>query len=197
MGTAQPGAWSKQVQKGYTATVSADAKETFVSEVKSLLPGIRPTNVILALGCAGLIGVGLYFQYVLGLIPCALCITQRVFIIAVGVVAAIAAITGFTGLGRRVCAGFGVLFAVVGGGFSSRQLWLQSLPEDMVPACGPSLGYMLENFPLGQAFSLLLQGDGNCAETVWTFLGVSIPGWTLVAFIGLAAINLWQLVRKA
>lgn len=167
-----------------------------MSEVKTLLPGIRSTNVILAVGCAGLIGIGLYFQYALGLIPCALCITQRVFIIAVGVVAAIAAVAGFTGLGRRVCAVLGVLLAVIGGGFSSRQLWLQSLPEDMVPACGPSLGYMLENFPLGQAFSLLLQGDGNCAETVWTFLGVSIPGWTLVAFIGLAAINVWQLVRK-
>lgn len=167
-----------------------------MSVVKFVVPGIRPTNVILALGCAALIGIGLYFQHGLGLLPCALCITQRIFIIAVGVVAAVAALFALQGVGRRVCAGLGVVLALVGASFSSRQLWLQSLPEDQVPACGPSLGYMLENFPLGQAFELLLQGDGNCAETVWTFLGVSIPGWTLVAFIGLAAVNLWQGVRK-
>lgn len=182
---------------GYTATVSANAKETFVLDINSLLPGVRPTNFILALGCAGLIGVGLIFQYVVGLAPCALCITQRVFIIAVGLLAAVAAVAGFSGLGRRICAGLGVLMAVIGGCFSIRQLWLQSLPEDQVPACGPSLGYMLENFPLGQAFNLLLQGDGNCADTLWTFLGVSIPGWTLVAFAGLVAINVWQILRQA
>ena len=167
-------------------------------EVKSLLPGIRLTNIIIAVGCATLIAIGLlYFQRGLGLLPCALCVTQRVFIIAVGVVAVIAAITGSTGLTRRLCAGLGIILALIGAGFASRHIWLQNLPEDLVPACGPSLGYMLENFPLGQAFNLLLQGDGNCADTVWTFMGISIPGWTLVAFIGLAAINLWQLVRKA
>jgi len=168
-----------------------------VSEEKSLLPGVRLTNLILALGCAGLIVMGVfYFQQALGLMPCALCITQRVFIIAVGVVAAVAAAFGLCGVPRRICAGLGIVLAIIGGGFSSRQLWLQSLPEDLVPACGPSLGYMLENFPLSQALQLLLQGDGNCAEVSWTFLGLSIPGWTLVAFIGLALINLWQLLRK-
>ncbi|WP_317932516.1 disulfide bond formation protein B [Halioxenophilus sp. WMMB6] len=163
----------------------------------SLMPGIRLTNLILALGSAGLIGVGLYFQYQLGLTPCALCITQRIFIIAVGVTAAVAALLGVRYGWRRVLAGLGMLLAIIGGGFSSRQLWLQSLPEDLVPACGPSLGYILDAFPLKDALAVLLRGDGNCAEVVWTFLGVSIPGWTLVAFIGLALINLWQILRKA
>lgn len=166
--------------------------------VNSVIPGIRLTNIILALGCAGLILTGLlYFQGALGLAPCALCVTQRVFIIAVGVFAGLAALFGWTGLGRRICAGLGLLMAVVGGAFASRHIWLQSLPEELAPSCGPSLEYMLENFPLSQAFNLLLQGDGNCAETLWTFLGLTIPGWTLVAFVGLAAINLWQLLRRA
>lgn len=163
----------------------------------SWLPGIRLTNVALVLGTAGLIGIGLYFQYVMGLAPCALCITQRIFIIAVGFAAAVAAIFGFSGWPRRLMAGFGILFAILGGSISSRQLWLQSLPEDQVPACGPSLEYILDAFPLQEALTVLLRGDGNCAEVVWTFLGLSIPGWTLVAFIGLAGINLWQLLRRA
>jgi len=32
----------------------------------------------------------------------------------------------------------------------------------------------------------LLRGDGNCAEVAWTFMGLSIPGWTLVVFVGFA-----------
>ena len=35
-----------------------------------------------------------------------------------------------------------------------------------------------------QYFSVLvLEGDGSCAEVVWTFLGISIPGWTLVGYM--------------
>lgn len=91
----------------------------------------------------------------------------------------------------------GIVFAILGGSFSSRQLWLQSLPPDQVPACGPALDYLFENFPLMEVLSVMLRGDGNCAEVSWTFLSISIPGWTLVAFIGLALFNIWQIFRKA
>ena len=78
-----------------------------------------------------------------------------------------------------------------------RQLWLQSLPEDEVPACGASLDYMLEVFPLTEVISMVLAGDGTCAEVVWTFLGSSIPGWTLVAFVGSGAIASWQILAPS
>lgn len=160
------------------------------------LPSSRLTFLIIFLGCAGLMLVGLYMQYAMDLHPCPLCITQRVFIIAVGVSALLAFIVNPRRLGTRIFAFLGFLFAVIGGSFSSRQLWLQSLPEDEVPACGPTLDYMLNNFPLTEALSVLLRGDGNCAEVAWSFLGISIPGWTLVAFIGLALFNIWQMFRK-
>lgn len=150
---------------------------------------MRQLFLLIWLGTLALMGVALYMQYVMELIPCALCMTQRVFVIAVGVVALIAWIHKPASLSSRVYAIVGVLMALIGSAFSIRHLWLQSLPEDQVPACGPSLSYLLESFPLSEALSILLRGDGNCAETIWTFLGVSIPGWTLVAFVGLIAIN--------
>lgn len=161
-----------------------------------MLPSIRLTSLTLAAGCLGLILTGLYMQHVLGLLPCALCVTQRIFIIAVGLVALIAFIHNPSSGAQRAYAGLGLLFAIIGGYFSSHHMWLQSLPADEAPACGPGLDYILERFPLQEAITVLLRGDGNCAEVVGTFLGLSIAGWTLVAFIGLAAINLWQLVRK-
>jgi len=132
----------------------------------------------------------------MGLEPCPLCMTQRIAIIAVGTVALIAFLHHPFGMMRRVYSGLGAILAILGGAISSRQLWLQSLPEDQVPSCGPSLDYMLDTFPLSETISVMLQGDGNCAEVVWTFLGLSIPGWTLIAFIGLCLINLWQMLRK-
>ncbi len=140
--------------------------------------------------CLGLIGTALYFQHVMGLEPCPLCIFQRLFVIALGVVMLMAAIHDPRDLGRRVYGGLIVVVAGLGAGVAARHVWLQSLPADQVPACGPGLEYMLETFPLMDALKLVFEGSGECAEVQWTFLGLSIPGWTLVIFIGLAVFGL-------
>ena len=79
---------------------------------------------------------------------------------------------------------------------AARHVWLQHLPEDQVPACGPSLEYMLEHFPFSSTLKLILMGDGNCAEVLWTFAGLSIPEQALLLFTMLVAANIWQLARK-
>ncbi len=163
-----------------------------------IFPSYRITNLAVALGCAGLIAIAVfYFQDYLGLEPCYLCITQRVFIVAVGVIFAVAALHNPAQQGQRVYAGLSVITALAGSFFSVKQLWLQSLPEDKVPACGPPVDYLFEAFSASDAISMLLRGDGNCAEVQWQLLGLSMPGWVLVAFILLAAIGLMQFFRKA
>jgi disulfide bond formation protein DsbB len=157
---------------------------------------IRQTNILIFLGCVGLILTALVMQYQFELKPCPLCITQRVFVIVTGLLALIAALHNPAVFGRRIYALVGIIASGIGGGVSLRHMWLQSLPEDLVPACGPGLSYMFENFPLSQAINLLLQGDGNCADTVFSLFGLSIPGWTAVAYMGLILFNLWQLVRR-
>jgi disulfide bond formation protein DsbB len=82
-----------------------------------------------------------------------------------------------------------------GAAIAARHVWLQHLPEDQVPACGPSLDYMLENLPLGDTMSIVLAGDGNCAEIDWSFAGFSIPEQTLIVFCTVLLICLWQAVR--
>lgn len=133
----------------------------------------------------GLLGYGYYSQYVDGLEPCPLCITQRFFFFLTGILGLIAFIHNPRVLGARLYGCFGALSAILGGCFAVRQLYLQSLPEDLVPACGPSLSYILESFPLWEALDVLMRGDGNCAEVSWIFLGISMPGWALIGFFGL------------
>lgn len=144
---------------------------------------------------AAMVFAVVYLQQTLGLPPCPLCVTQRGFVILVGLFALVAAVHNPPGWGRRVYAGLCLLAAVGGGAVAGRHVWLQHLPPEMTPACGPSLGYMLETLPLSETLQLVMMGDGNCAETVWTLLGLSIPEQTLALFAVLAAIALLQLLR--
>lgn len=159
-----------------------------------MLPSVRATNLIIFLGCTALILIALYLEHMMGMEPCPLCMTQRIAVIAVGVVALLAFLHNPAKRGVRVYAVLGVLLAAGGAYFSSRQLWLQSLPPELVPACGPALEYMMDVFPFMDVLKAMLHGDGNCAEVDLLF-GVNLALWTLFAFIGMAAVNLFQAIR--
>jgi disulfide bond formation protein DsbB len=159
------------------------------------LPLSRDINVIVFCGCVALMGIALYFEHIEGLEPCYLCVMQRVMVITTGLIALVAALHHPGAAGIRIYGTLTALSATGGGLFSIRQLWLQSLPKDQVPACGPSLDYMIDVFPLFDVVVMLIQGDGSCAEILWSFLGISMPGWVLVAFIGLLLISIYQIFK--
>lgn len=160
-----------------------------------MLPSVRKTNFSIFIACTLMILAAAYMEHVMKMIPCSLCITQRGFVVLTGLLALAAALHNPARTGLRVYASLGIISALLGACFAGRQLWLQSLPADQVPACGPGLSYMFEVFPFMEALKLLLQGDGNCAH-VDKILGLSLAAWTLMAFIGLAGVNLYQLIRK-
>ncbi len=164
-----------------------------------MLDSLSPRLVFVGLALlavASMLFARLFLQAYLGLDACPLCMTQRVFVVLWGVIALIGALHNPPGWGRRVYGALGGLAAGVGAAVAARHVWLQHLPEDQVPACGPGLEYMLENFPFSETISLVMMGDGNCAETAWTFLGFSIPEQTLVVFCAVILICLWQTVRS-
>jgi disulfide bond formation protein DsbB len=166
----------------------------FMSQDINML-STRKINTGIFLYVVALWAFALYSQHYMGMHPCSLCITQRVFFFLVGLLALLAAVHDPKSWARRIYPLLGLLFAIIGGGFAARQLWLQSLPEDQVPACGPGLTYIMDNFPLIDALKLLLKGDGNCAK-VDTILGLSYALWSLMAFVLLSLVNLFQLFRK-
>ena len=145
-----------------------------------------------ALLCAALVVFALYLQYAKGIDPCPLCLIQRVVVIAIGAVCMLAACHNPDIIGRRAYGLLTVILAGLGVAVAGRHIWLQNLPAEEVPACGPGLIYILENFPLGDALDLVLSGSGECAEVAWRFLGLTIPGWTLVVFLGLFLFGLQQ-----
>jgi disulfide bond formation protein DsbB len=146
--------------------------------------------------CAGLVGFGYYLQYVQGLQPCPLCLVQRGFYYLIIGVCVLAMLHGPARLGAAVYGSLALLFALGGAATAGRQVWLQSLPPDKVPQCGPDLFFMLENLPLAQTWNKLVHGTGECAAVDWTFLGLSIAGWSLVWFAALALYAAWLALRS-
>jgi len=148
-------------------------------------------NSLAFLGCAGGLGFAYYVQHYLGFEPCPLCIFQRLALLAVGLVFLAAALHNPRDWGAKA---YGVLVGIVAGvgaAIAARHVWLQHLPPEEAPRCGPSLEYMLESFPLNETIREVLTGSGECANVDWTLLGFSMPEWTLVLFIGLGIVGLW------
>ena len=149
-----------------------------------------------ALVCAALLAYAYYLQYAQGLEPCPLCLMQRGFFYAVMALFVLGALHGPGRIGAWVYSALIVLFAAGGAATAGRQVWLQSLPPDKVPQCGPDLFFMLNNFPLSRTFEKLFYGTGECAVVDWKFLGLSIAGWSLVWFVVLGAYALWLALRR-
>lgn len=129
----------------------------------------------------------LYFQYGLNLHPCPLCLMQRlcVFLLLglMGLSLGTVKKAHFVSLAQIIIAGAGVFFSV-------RQLWLQSLPAGKAPACMPGLDVLIHYFPWQTVAHALLWGDGDCSEVTWTMLGISMPGWSALYFLFMAAAGL-------
>ncbi|MBT8136385.1 MAG: disulfide bond formation protein B [Gammaproteobacteria bacterium] len=156
----------------------------------------RQVNLGGALTCAGLMACALYFQHVVGLDPCPLCVFQRIAVIALGIVFLVAFIHRSAGWGRYI---YAVLFFLAGGfgaAVAARHVWIQNLPPDQVPACGPSLDYMLDTFPLADVLKKVFVGSGECAEVVWQFLGLSMPAWVLVWCVALGLAGVANSLRR-
>jgi disulfide bond formation protein DsbB len=75
-------------------------------------------------------------------------------------------------------------------------LWLQSLPPDLVPSCGPGIGYLFDAFPLATMLQKVFTGSGECA-TVEPILGLPMPAWTLIWFIALGALAVVVSLRRS
>ena len=156
----------------------------------------RQGNLLGFAACAGLLAYAYYAQVVLHLEPCPLCIFQRVGVFAVGLVFLIAAVHDPVGWARRAYASLLALAALATIGIAIRHLYIQSLPEGSVPACGASLDFMLKVFSLSEVLVKVLTGSGECAKVTWAFLGLAMPAWVLITALALGIFGAWNNLRR-
>lgn len=168
------------------------SKPQFHAPLFSWVRFFRSRMILASLACFAAVGLAILFQKVDELVPCPLCIFQRIAFLSAGVVLLAVAAWNPRPFMHRV---FGVLFGLVpllvGAGIAGRHVWMTHLPPDKVPSCGPSLDYLLESKPLLGVVRTVLSGSGECAKVDWTLLGLSMPAWSLVLFM---ALFVWCLI---
>jgi len=143
----------------------------------------RPWFFFVTLACTGMLAYALYVQHFDFIDPCPLCVLQRAAYMFIGVVALLASVHNPRGPGRAFYGALVTLGALAGLGVAGRHLWLQSLPADQVPDCGMGLNYMLDTMPFTDVLKEVFYGSGECADVHWTFLGLSMPGWTFLWYL--------------
>ena len=135
--------------------------------------------------CVALLTFGLYLEHFKGLDACPLCILQRIAYISIVLVTLIGILHNPIRTSLIIYKSSIVILATIGALIAGRQIWLQHLPPELVPECGPGFDYMLNVFPFADAIKMILTGSGECAEVNWRFIGLSIAEWSLIMFLGI------------
>ncbi len=147
--------------------------------------------------CAAALAFAFYAQYGLGLVPCHLCIFQRVTLAAMGAAFLVAALLPD---GRRLQAAAAALIGLTGLATiatAGRHVWIQMQPAGSVAPCGADLDFMLDIFPLTEVVLKVFKAGGECAKVDWTLLGLSMPAWVLLFAVAVTAAGIRANLRRA
>lgn len=133
----------------------------------------------------------IHLQNAQGLEPCPLCIFQRVGMTVLGVVLILAALPPPRLTWARWLSVALTTLATLGtAGISARHIWIQAQPPGSVPACGATLDYLMDVFPVADVVRKVLTGSGECAKIDWSFLGITMPGWVLIWTLALGLVGI-------
>lgn len=143
--------------------------------------------------CCGLIGFAAYLQTHLGLLPCPLCVVQRILVVLIGLIFLVNALyTQATITGKKFSSGLLGFFGLLGVFVAARHVWLTLQPPEAVATCSPTLEYMFKNLAVTQTLKILFLGSDDCAKDTWHLLGLNIPEWTLLFF---SAVTIFAIIR--
>jgi len=147
--------------------------------------------------CLIMMAYALYAEYQLLLTPCPLCVLQRIAVSITGIIFLVAAIQNPIKFTQNIYTLFLIFFSLSGAGVAGWHIWLQNLPADKVPSCGPGFDYIIGNFPLSDALLLIFSGSGECASIDWSFMTLSMPAWVLVCCLGLSYLSVYIYARSS
>src|SRR5574340_990923 len=156
-----------------------------------------PRRVALALGvvCLGLVGASLFVQHVLDVEPCPLCIVQRFIYLALVPVFLGAAVARPHGTVQRSLLWGATVLTLGGLGVAGYQTNLQLFPPPVTASCSAGLGYMLDTLAVSDVLARLLRAGGDCADTSFRILGLTLAQASLGIFAVFAALLARLLLR--
>ena len=156
---------------------------------------LRLVSLGLAAAPAAMLGFAYYAQYVLGLLPCILCLWQRPphFIAAAAALMALAFVGGPRGVSRAFLGLAGIAF-LVGAGIGVFHAGVEWKLWAGLAECGGSTGPLVTNID-DLANAMNNAKIVRCDEAAWVFLGLSMAGWNAIISAGLAALAFWGMLQ--
>lgn len=137
-----------------------------------------------------------WLQGKLGLLPCPLCVVQRIAFLAVGVTALAAAAFGPTQRWAvRFWGALTGLLSLAGLTVAARHVWLTYFPQSMDCGISPEERF-LNALPVARWWPGMFEANGDCAAVKWKFLALSIPEWSALWFAMLLAASLWLMLKR-
>ena len=146
---------------------------------------MRALFLMIFLGCAGLLTYAIYLQLIKNLLPCPLCVVQRVAYWVAGIAALAAFLQGPQSFGRKVYGAFIVIASAAGAAVALRQAWLVRYPEAFECGISPEEEF-LNALPLARWWPDMFEANGDCADVTWKFIGLTLPDWSAIFFILIA-----------
>ena len=134
------------------------------------------------LASAVLLGLGMYYQYALGLQACAPQVLVRYALVLAALFALIAvAFDAGKALRIAMSACVGVV-SFVGAVVSAHQSWPRQITLNFA-AIGVNLESALRSLPLADAFPGFFLASAACDKARWKIVGIGASEWALFAFL--------------
>lgn len=150
----------------------------------------RTLLLAIAAACIALLGVAMYLQHVMDMLPCPLCVIQRYLFLGI----ALAALLGAAVDKPRLGAGLGLLSALGGIGVAGKHLYVLANPGF---SCGiDPLQTSLNKIFTAEYLPFMFQANGLCEDALAPFFGLSIPQWAFLWFALFGIALAWMLARK-
>lgn len=143
---------------------------------------IRFLFLFLFLSCALLLGTAMTLQTTQHLLPCPLCVAQRIAYWLVGLTALIAFIHHPASRARRWYAGLIAAYSLAGATVAAHHIWVIHHPTDAGCGISPEEKF-LNALPLAHWWPAMFEANGDCAKVTWRFLSLTMPDWSLVCFL--------------
>ena len=140
----------------------------------------RTAWLLLALTALALELTALWFQHVMGLKPCVMCIYERCALLGVllaGLVGALAPATPFRFIG--------IIVWLIGAGEGVRLSWEHTMLQVHPPlfATCDFMARFPSWLPLDKWVPGMFVASGNCLDRSWTLFNLSMPEWLLGIFV--------------
>jgi len=145
------------------------------------------------LGCLGMLAASLYLEASATLTPCILCFALRCLVGAFAFVCLGMIVQTPGPRGVRIYTGLALILAGSGIALAARHVWLQVRVGEGVCVRGYEVdpqGWAA----LRHALEALIWGEPACSSIRWSFLDLTLPEWSLLAFVLLALVPLSGLI---